>query len=187
MWHTNRGRLLLRTPGPVTVWDLRVFKCWDQSLLNLSSFQTFEFRTSLDTSVLLPCIKYEPFTGFIVRKYIQFKQFRLTQMWLSLAKTNIPLQCNYAFVCMYVFSMNLSPAALGNIFNTNKNNSEVLRCNILWLELMSHYIATTHFRYKYEHILPDSVSGNLFNTNNSDWLRCDPILLELMSHCIFLN
>ena len=50
------------------------------------------------------------------------------------------------------------------------------------LELTSYYITTTHFLYKYEHLLPDSVSGNLFNTNNSDWLRCDSVLLELMSH-----
>ena len=37
----NRGRLLLRTPGPVPLLDLQVFKCWDQSLLNLSFFRTF--------------------------------------------------------------------------------------------------------------------------------------------------
>ena len=25
VWHANRGRLLLRTPGPVSLWDLHVF------------------------------------------------------------------------------------------------------------------------------------------------------------------
>ena len=25
--HANRGRLLLRTPGPVQLWDLQVFLC----------------------------------------------------------------------------------------------------------------------------------------------------------------
>ena len=25
VWHANRGRLLLRTPGPVPLWDLHVF------------------------------------------------------------------------------------------------------------------------------------------------------------------
>ena len=49
--HANRGRLLLRTPGLVPQWDLQVFVCWDQSLLKLSCFRTFEFRTSLGTSV----------------------------------------------------------------------------------------------------------------------------------------
>ena len=53
MWHADRGRLLLRTPGPVPLWDLRVFYCWDQSLLNLSCFRTFEFRTSLGSSVFV--------------------------------------------------------------------------------------------------------------------------------------
>ena len=51
--HANRGRLLLRTPGPVPLWDLHVFECRDQSLLNLSCLRTFEFRTSLGTSLLL--------------------------------------------------------------------------------------------------------------------------------------
>ena len=48
--HANRGRLLLRTPGPVPLWDLQVFLCRVQSLLNLSCFRTFLFRTSLVTS-----------------------------------------------------------------------------------------------------------------------------------------
>ena len=52
--HANRGRLLLRTPGPVQLWD--------QSLLNLSCFRTFEFRTSLGTSFLL-CLKAKRFTN----------------------------------------------------------------------------------------------------------------------------
>ena len=50
--HANRGRLLLRTPGPVPLWDLHVFLCRDQSLLNLSCLRTFEFRTPLGTSLL---------------------------------------------------------------------------------------------------------------------------------------
>ena len=53
VWHADRGRLLLQTPGPVPLWDLQVFLCWDQSLLNLSCFRTFEFRISLGTSFLL--------------------------------------------------------------------------------------------------------------------------------------
>ena len=53
VWHANRGRLLLRTPGPVPLWDLHVFLCRDQSLLNLSCLRTFEFRTPLGTSLLL--------------------------------------------------------------------------------------------------------------------------------------
>ena len=48
----NRGHALLE-PGPVPLWDLQVFSCCDQSLLNLSCFRTFEFRTLLGTSVLL--------------------------------------------------------------------------------------------------------------------------------------
>ena len=51
--HANRGRLLLQTPGPVPLWDLHVFLCRDQSLLNLSCLRTFEFRTPLGTSLLL--------------------------------------------------------------------------------------------------------------------------------------
>ena len=47
--HANRGRLLLRTPGPVPLWDLHVFSCRDQSLLNFSCQRTFEIRTSLGT------------------------------------------------------------------------------------------------------------------------------------------
>ena len=54
--HANRGRLLLRTPGPVPLWDLHVFLFRDQSLLNLSCLRTFEFRTSLGTSLLLATI-----------------------------------------------------------------------------------------------------------------------------------
>ena len=38
--HANRGRLLLRTPGPVPLWDLHVFLCRDQSLLNLFCLRT---------------------------------------------------------------------------------------------------------------------------------------------------
>ena len=53
VWHADRGRLLLRAPGPVPLWDLHVFKCRDQSLLNLSCLRTFEFRTPLGTSLLL--------------------------------------------------------------------------------------------------------------------------------------
>ena len=49
----NSFDLLLRTPGPVPIWDLHVFYCRDQSLLNLSCFRTFEFRTSLGTSLSL--------------------------------------------------------------------------------------------------------------------------------------
>ena len=48
--HANRGRLLLRTPGPVPFWDLQVFLCWDQYLLNLSCFRRVEFRASLSSS-----------------------------------------------------------------------------------------------------------------------------------------
>ena len=51
--HANRGRLLLRTPGPVPLWDLHVLWCRDRSLLNLSCLRTFEFRTPLGTSLLL--------------------------------------------------------------------------------------------------------------------------------------
>ena len=39
--------------GPFPLWDFHVFLCRDQSLLNLSCFRTFEFRTSLGTSFLL--------------------------------------------------------------------------------------------------------------------------------------
>ena len=53
VWHAYRGRLLLRTPGPVPLWDLHVFQCRDQSLLYLSCLRTFEFRTPLGTSLLL--------------------------------------------------------------------------------------------------------------------------------------
>ena len=51
--HANRGCLLLRTPGLVPLWDLHVFLCRDQSLLNLSCFLNFEFRASLCTFVLI--------------------------------------------------------------------------------------------------------------------------------------
>ena len=56
--HANRGRLLLRTPGPVPLWDLHVFLCRDQSLLNLSCLRTFEFRTPLGTSLLLGSVPH---------------------------------------------------------------------------------------------------------------------------------
>ena len=63
--HANRGLLLLQTPGPVPLWDLRVYECRDQSLLNLSCLWTFEFRRekgrdltqSEHLSVLLFCFK----------------------------------------------------------------------------------------------------------------------------------
>ena len=57
VWHADRGRLLLRTPGPVPLWDLHVFLCRDQSLLNLSCLRTFEFRISLGTSLLLSMLR----------------------------------------------------------------------------------------------------------------------------------
>ena len=53
MWHANRWLLLMRTPRPVLLWDFYVFLCWDKCLPNLSCFPTFEFRTSLGTSILL--------------------------------------------------------------------------------------------------------------------------------------
>ena len=75
--HANRGRLRLRTPGPVPLWDLQVLQCWDQSLLNLSCLLTFEFRTSLGTFLLLwvsslehvkPfCLAKDHWWGFITR------------------------------------------------------------------------------------------------------------------------
>ena len=34
------------------LWDVHVFQCWDQYLLNLSCFRTFEFRTFFGTSIL---------------------------------------------------------------------------------------------------------------------------------------
>ena len=58
--HADRGRLLLRTPGPVPLWDLEVFLCLDQFLLNVSCFRTSEFRTSLGTSVFA---SFNWFTG----------------------------------------------------------------------------------------------------------------------------
>ena len=48
--HANRGCLLLLTTWPVLLWDLHVFYCWNQNLLNLSCFRNFEFRTSLGSS-----------------------------------------------------------------------------------------------------------------------------------------
>ena len=68
--HANRGRLLLRTPGPVPLSDLHVFLCRDQSLLNLSYLRTFEFRTSLGTSLL-------PFkTNKIIPKQVEAKSLQ---------------------------------------------------------------------------------------------------------------
>ena len=76
--HANRGRLLLRTPGPVPLLDLHVFSCRDQSLLNLSGLRTFKFRISLGTSLFLKadsvfpyiytCISAPPFH---INKYIK--------------------------------------------------------------------------------------------------------------------
>ena len=59
--HAGRGRLLLRTPGPVPLWDLHVFLRRDLSLLDLSCLRTFEFRISLGTSLLLmiPVLKLD--------------------------------------------------------------------------------------------------------------------------------
>ena len=54
VWHAKRRRLHIRTPSPVLLWDLQLFLCWDQSLMNLSCFRTYEFRTSLGTSVFAP-------------------------------------------------------------------------------------------------------------------------------------
>ena len=68
--HANRGRLLLRTPGPVPLWDLHVFLCRDQSLLNLSCLLTFEFRTPLDTSLLLS-YDYSGYVGSDLHKALQ--------------------------------------------------------------------------------------------------------------------
>ena len=42
----NRGRLL-RTPGSVPFWELQVFLCWYQSLLNLSSFRIFDRKEEI--------------------------------------------------------------------------------------------------------------------------------------------
>ena len=53
----QRGRVLLRTPGPVLHWDLQMFLYWEQCLLNLSCFRIFEFRTSLGASVFVPYSK----------------------------------------------------------------------------------------------------------------------------------
>ena len=47
MWILKNSKELL-----VPLWDLHVFKCRDQSLLNLSCLRTFEFRTPLGTSLL---------------------------------------------------------------------------------------------------------------------------------------
>ena len=74
--HANRGRLLLRTPGPVPLWDLQVFLCWDQYLLNLSCFWTFEFLTSLGTFVFAFSIIY-----FKSKRFISFSE--LTLFWFS--------------------------------------------------------------------------------------------------------
>ena len=51
--HANRGRLLLRTPGPVPFWECMCSNVQTNLSLNLSCFRTFEFRTSLGTSPLL--------------------------------------------------------------------------------------------------------------------------------------
>ena len=47
-----------RTLTPPETWSLQVFLCWDQSLLNLSNLRTFEFRTSLGTSVFALHLMY---------------------------------------------------------------------------------------------------------------------------------
>ena len=74
--HANRGRLLLRTPGPVPLWDLHVFLCRDQSLLNLSCLRTFEFRTPLGTSLLLEIRGYLKLIRYLfLENYIRSRQF----------------------------------------------------------------------------------------------------------------
>ena len=67
VWHANMGGLLLRTPGPVLLWDLHVFLCRDQSLLNLSSCRTLNFE---HPSVLLFCL-----THVCIRKKERRKRF----------------------------------------------------------------------------------------------------------------
>ena len=41
VWHADRGRVLLRTPGPVPLWDLQVFYCWDPISPKLVLFPDF--------------------------------------------------------------------------------------------------------------------------------------------------
>ena len=69
--HANRGRLLLWTPWPVQLWDLHVFYCWVQSLLNLSCFRIFEFRTSLGTSVFASYINAVLWEGETLKSWGQ--------------------------------------------------------------------------------------------------------------------
>ena len=89
VWHADRGRLLLRTPGPVQHWDLQVLSCWEQSLLNLSCFRTFEFRTSLGTSVLLT-LTCHYFYLHAKRTLTIFSLFLVCSggKWIKLAQSN---------------------------------------------------------------------------------------------------
>ena len=92
--HAYRGRLLLRTLGPVPLWDLHVFLCRDQSLLSLSSLRTFEFRTSLGTSLLLSWSNKNHPIG-VVKRIVSLRY------WLSVTKLENPvLQC-YQSCLMY--------------------------------------------------------------------------------------
>ena len=69
--HANRGRLFLRTPSPVPIWDLHVLKCRDQSLLNLSCFRTFPLVCCLYKEVYLHIFKCVSF--WLHGRYVEWE------------------------------------------------------------------------------------------------------------------
>ena len=116
--HANRGRLLLRTPGPVPLWDLHVFLCRDQSLLNLSCLRTFGisntpryFSFALNLSNILnqksvqskippyfeykesPCISYS-YTSSVATKIFNYKTSLQQIDFQSLSQNPLPCSCS---------------------------------------------------------------------------------------------
>ena len=71
VWHADRGRLLLRTPGPLPLWDLQMFFCWDNwhSIIHYTTnswlFPWFDFLPNFTHFLDLTLPIYDPFPDLI--------------------------------------------------------------------------------------------------------------------------
>ena len=81
VWHADRGRLLLWTPGPVPLWDLQVFKCcfWHSSMTKAPTptksknatrqhkkrHNTFDYTTIADRLRTVSCSNNNHSTGVV--------------------------------------------------------------------------------------------------------------------------
>ena len=123
MWHAIRGRLLLRTPGHVPLWDLQVFLSWDQSLLNLSCFRTLsserpsviQFSCHRTLCNRMAC-KYMTFTPSYTRSSVD--TCHVSGLWIS----NIH---RYFYLALYIMQ------DLPNI--SDNNTSHCMLFTYWWL------------------------------------------------------